>query len=76
MNEETKVSSLALYKVRAKQWDNAEYSAAEDQIKAIENVRRLHTDTDPRECTVEFIATVFVAIPVSATPKKKEVEDE
>lgn len=72
--EEIKVTSLALYKVRAKQWDNAEYSAAEDQIKAIENVRRLHTDTDPRECTVEFIATVFVAVPV--TPKKKEVEDE
>lgn len=75
MNEETKVASLALYKVRAKQWDNAEYSAAEDQIKAIENVHRLHTDTDPRECTVEFVATVFVAVPV-ATPKKKEVEDE
>ena len=74
MNEETKVASLALYKVRAKQWDNAEYSAAEDQIKAIENVRRLHTDTDPRECTVEFIATVFVAMPL--TPKKKEDEYE
>jgi len=74
MNEETKVASLALYKVRAKQWDNAEYSAAEDQIKAIENVHRFHTDTDPRECTVEFIATVFVAMPL--TPKKKEDEYE
>ena len=77
MNEDTTIRSLALYKVRAKNWDRAEYSAAEDQMRAIENVRTEHMDTDPRECTVEYIAPVYVSRPLlTLTPKKKEDEYE
>ena len=58
--EEKNVIVLALYKVTATDWPRGEYSAAENQNAAIENVCRLHMETDPRTCSVQYIGEVYV----------------
>jgi len=74
--EEKNVIVLALYKVTAADWPRGEYSVAENQNAAIENVRRLHMETDPRTCSVQYIGEAYVPNDAPHTEKKEETKDE
>ena len=75
--EEKNVIVLALYKVTATDWPRGEYSVAENQNAAIENVRRLHMETDPRELSIEYVGVVLVDTHEEVPqPKKEEKNDE
>lgn len=51
---------LALYKVQAKEWREAEFAAAINQTEAIENVLVAHENVDPQTCSVSYIGKVYL----------------
>lgn len=51
---------LNLYKVSAEGWHNAEYSAANNHLEAIDNVSAIH-DLVPGECSVQYVGKVYLS---------------
>ncbi len=55
------VRTLALYKVQAQDWDNAEFAAASNQMEAIDNVLADCDDIDPQTCSVVYVGEVYLS---------------
>lgn len=51
---------LTLYKVKAEGWSTPEYSAADSQTAAIENIAPAYSDFTPSKCSVEYVGEVYV----------------
>ena len=51
---------MALYKVQAKDWREAEFAAASNQLEAIENVAVAYENVDQQTCSVVYIGKVYL----------------
>ena len=52
--------TLALYKVQANDWREAEFAAASNQMEAIDNVSAAYENIDPQTCSVSYINKVYL----------------
>ena len=52
--------TLALYKVQAKDWREAEFAAASNQLEAIENMAVAYENVDQQTCSVVYIGKVYL----------------